>query len=191
MVTLRIHCVTDGSRSIACVTTHWISLICGDLIQRVLARLLNILYKSYIFHRKDFIFQNQRSINCGCKCSKYCHNCHFWQKREMGGVVSCLVLPTDLYTQKRNRSFHLISLSSYIVSILATGLTIIFLVKDLLLLISLGSLYVEMAFSNMPQMIMPTYVHTSLILWLKTVLMVFKFDVEWSVGEWERAGGQL
>ena len=40
----------------------------------------------------------------------------------MGGVVSCLVLPTDLYTQKRNRSFHLISLSSYIMSILATGL---------------------------------------------------------------------
>ena len=101
MVTLRIHCVTDGSRSIACVTTHWISLICGDFIQRVLARLLNILYKSYIFHRKDFIFQNQRSINCGCKCSKYCHNCHFWQKREMGGVVSCLVLPTDLYTPKK------------------------------------------------------------------------------------------
>ena len=191
MVTLRIHCVTDGSRSIACVTTHWISLICGDLIQRVLGRILNILYKLYIFHRKDFIFQNQRSINCGCKCSKYCHNCHFWQKREMGGVVSCLVLPTDLYTQKRNRFFHLISLSSYIVSILATGLTIIFLVKDLLLLISLGSLYVTMTCSNMPQMIMPTYVHTSLILWLKTVLMVFKFDVEWSVGEWERAGGQL
>ena len=183
MVTLRIHCVTDGSRSIACVTTHWISLICGDLIQRVLGRILNILYKLYIFHRKDFIFQNQRSINCGCKCSKYCNNCHFWQKKEMGGVVSCLVLPTDLYTQKRNRFFHLISLSSYIMSILATGLTIIFLVKDLLLLISLGFLYVTMTCSYMPQMIMTTHILDPLIKNCADGFQVWCWVIGWWVRE--------